>query len=145
MMNTVKAQKGNYISIETGAVYGGSVGKIKQQMNADGLGDDEEKVFGALYGTRFPKKFSNSGSLLIRFGRELSKDHFLDIAGGLMQNVTVTGFDKFGSSSIEILHGSYGNYLSFNSKTYSISANYIFTNQKQNAGIGLGPALVYCS
>jgi len=61
----------------------------------------------------------------------------------LIQHFTVKGFDVKNNSSNPILGGSYGNYLSFESKTYSFSTNFIFTNQKQNAGIGIGPALVY--
>ena len=144
LINTLKAQKGNYINVETGLGYGGLSGKIKKQMTADGFGDRDELILiGMDFGGKFPRKRIEGGNFSIRYGRALSKQHYIEIEGGVMHDVAVTGFDKFGSSSIVLIGGSHGNYLSFKNKTYGFSANYIFTNKDQNAGIGFGPALIF--
>ncbi len=144
IINSAKAQKSNYISIETGFVFAGPANKLNGEMKTNGFGDYEELILlGSSIGSQYPKKQNNGGKFLMRYGRMLRKTGFLEVAGGLMQHFTVKGYDKKGSSPGPILGGSYGNYLSFNSKIYQVSANYIFTNQKQNAGIGLGPSFIY--
>ncbi len=72
----------------------GSGHKLKNQMKQDGLGDFDSFQFSlGEVGGQYPKKRGNGGRVFIRYGRQLKKQRFLEIAGGLMQHFTVKGFE----------------------------------------------------
>ncbi len=82
MMNTVKAQKGNYISIETGYVVTGSANKLNEQLKQNSFGHFDSFTFlGIELGGQYPRKSNDGGKFLIRYGRELKNNHSIEIAG----------------------------------------------------------------
>lgn len=149
------AQK-NYVSFEGGYFYGNAEKQLNSQMESSGFGDMVSHetytgdwffplltiLFGSSGGSTttvyedYPKSSKGNGKFWVRYGHELKNKKFLEMSFGKICNSAVTGFDK-----IENAETYDANILSYTTDVYALTAHYIFSTKKKNAGIGVGPAL----
>lgn len=147
------AQK-NYISIESGILFGGSDNKLESQMKSSGFGDkmtyssdlldyyfsDLFAAFGlsTSYSNQYPKISSKGLPVWIRYGRELKNKNIIELSYGKIHCSTVEGFDVTGvGESFD------GNILNYTTTLSALTAHYIFSTKNKSAGIGFGPAFLF--
>ncbi|HTE01169.1 MAG TPA: hypothetical protein VK668_17910 [Mucilaginibacter sp.] len=128
---TAIAQK-NYISVETGAFFGGPAGSISSQMENSGFGMHA-------YGRDFPYTNLTKVKYWFRYGRELPQNKSIEINYGMVHQSVVDGF----ASQPDGPNTFSGNGLLLDNKVTVFSGNYIFNSAKHNAGFGGGPALSF--
>ena len=139
------AQKKSYVSIESGLTFSGVSNKIANNMKADGLDDDFVFDFFSLFGinntgltikSNYPEKSQQAGNYKIRYGYNIKNNASIEAGFGRTYRSTVTG--AAGS-------GDFVNYLAVTSKLSTVYVAYLWKNKKDNAAIGIGPAVSICT
>jgi hypothetical protein len=139
------AQKKSYVSIESGVTFSGMSNQIANNMKADGLDDNFTFDFfsflgientGLIIKSSYPEKSQQTGNYKIRYGYNIKNNASIEAGFGRTYRSTVTG--AAGS-------GDFVNYLAVSSKLSTAYVAYLWKNKKDNAAIGIGPAISICS
>ncbi len=136
----VFAQKKSYLSIDAGSTMTGMSKKLSNNMKANGFGDKiDYSIFFFFFldgSTQYPTTDDNNSNFKVRYGYNISENRSVEAGFGGTAKTTVRGADASGNNV---------NYISISSKLSTAYAAYMWKNKKQNAAIGIGPAVSICN
>jgi hypothetical protein len=134
------AQTKNYLSIEYGPTFSGMSDKLSKNMKDNHFGAriDYDVFFFFFFfsgSTQFPKHDTRNENYKIRYGHNLKERVSVEAGFGHTYNTIVRGASVSGQDV---------NYLNISSDMSTAYAAYLWKNKKDNAAIGIGPAVSIC-
>ena len=137
---TSSAQKRNYVSFGSGITMSNIHNKLADKLIADGMGDRVVYApfwlffFSPGQNVDYPEKNVQNSNYKLRYGRQIKTRASIEGGFGNSYDSHVKGADNNGSNI---------NFLNISTQVSTVYLAYMWNNKKQNAAVGLGPALSF--
>jgi hypothetical protein len=132
-----------FISFTAAPSLGGPAASLKQQMKAQGYGDQSESTF-VIFGsgtTKYPR--GGAVAVLASGGKKITDKRSIYFVAGISEKARIEGFDAQGYSDgiFGLFAGTYGNHVSVSYNIYQLTAGYMYSFSKSRTKLGFGPSI----
>jgi len=133
-----------FVSFSFGPAIGGPAASLKDQMKAQGYGDNLENTF-VVSGSGTTSYPTGGGSLalLASGGKKITNHKSIYFIAGISEKTTIEGFHAEGWSDgfFGLFAGTYGDLISVSYNTYQFGAGYMYSFPKSRTKLGFGPSI----
>jgi hypothetical protein len=138
-LNCFAQTKKWFVSFLPGIAFYGPSASLKNQMKAQGYGDDFEGF--AIFGdgiTHYPR--GGAVALMATAGKRITDHKSIYFVAGVCEKATVEGFQAEGWSGWLFSYTT-GNYISVSYNIYQLGAGYMFSFFKSRTWVGFAPSI----